>query len=354
MNTDKKNQHYIPKFYLRYFSYEGNQKQIGVHNYKSDFTFPTAKLKTQGSKNFYYGEDGIVEDLLSEIEGKLSNTIKLIRESETLPSKESNDHYNLLHFIALTHLRNPLSINHSIQSMAHLKSQLKQLHPEHETDHLVPQTSHEEAIDMALSTIRFVAKNMLDLDFKLLKNETKTPFITSDFPIVKYNQFLEQKKWNHGKTGYGIIGLQILIPLSDTICIIFYDSSIYKIGNKKSSILSVTNTKDIDSLNLLQFTNCFESIFFSDKASIDYIKKLKLRSVRYPRANEINSRTHFLQENEKIPEKENLVIIGSTDNEINLQVDGIKIHALGKKRKLLPTVGQYRPWPAAINREKYR
>ena len=37
MVTDKKNQHYVPKFYLRNFSFEDNKKQIGLFNLENEF-----------------------------------------------------------------------------------------------------------------------------------------------------------------------------------------------------------------------------------------------------------------------------------------------------------------------------
>jgi hypothetical protein len=46
--TEKKNQHYIPKFYLRNFSYENNGKQIGVYNILNEIFVSKGKLKTQG------------------------------------------------------------------------------------------------------------------------------------------------------------------------------------------------------------------------------------------------------------------------------------------------------------------
>ncbi|MDA3844285.1 MAG: DUF4238 domain-containing protein, partial [Candidatus Kapabacteria bacterium] len=61
MKTEKKNQHYIPKFYLRNFSYQRNNKQIGVYTLKNNLFIQTGKLKKQASKNFFYGSDGEVE-----------------------------------------------------------------------------------------------------------------------------------------------------------------------------------------------------------------------------------------------------------------------------------------------------
>ena len=76
--TEKKNQHYLPKFYLRNFSYYNNEKQIGLYNIFNSFFIHQAKLKTQGSKNFYYGKDGIIENFLSEHEGRFAKIVKEI------------------------------------------------------------------------------------------------------------------------------------------------------------------------------------------------------------------------------------------------------------------------------------
>jgi hypothetical protein len=216
----------------------------------------------------------------------------------------------------------------------------------------VPSISHEEAISLTLSGIPSVVESMLDLSVKMLQNKSTNPFITSDFPIVKYNQFLEMKKWNHSKTGYGITGLQIFIPLNDELCLIFFDSMIYKLGNKKDFKISITDNTDIDSLNILQFTNCLENVYFSDKASIEYIKKLKYESQKFKRANLIESKTNFLFENGKIPEKENLIIMGTSENQINLKVKWIKVHSLGKEKQLTDSVAQLRDWPLALMKNR--
>ena len=92
-----------------------------------------------------------------------------------------------------------------------------------------------------------------DLDVKILINKSNIPFITSDNPIVKYNQFLEERKWNGSKTGFGLVGLQIFVPLNQYITLIFYDSSIYKIGNRKQIKIEINRNDEIQQLNLLQY-----------------------------------------------------------------------------------------------------
>ncbi len=209
-----------------YSSYCGNNKQIGIFNLKNEFFFNSSSLKTQGSKNFFYGYDGVIEERLSEIEGLLSNTIRNIIETERVPHKQTTFHSDLLSFIALTDLRNPVMMEWVKGSWNGMKNRMLEIHPKADTSKIMPEFSHDEVIKMALSNLPLVVANMSDLNFKLLINTTPNPFISSDYPIVKYNQYLEEKSWKHGKTGYGNTGLQIFIPLNYRIIIVFYDPMI--------------------------------------------------------------------------------------------------------------------------------
>ena len=67
MNSDKKNQHFVPKFYLRNFSFQNNGNELGIFNTKTEFYFKNAPIKAQGSKTFFYGHDGIIEERLSKL-----------------------------------------------------------------------------------------------------------------------------------------------------------------------------------------------------------------------------------------------------------------------------------------------
>lgn len=111
MNTSKKNQHFVPKFYLRNFSYENNLKEIGLYNTRNHMFVQRAKLKTQGSRDFFYGTDGIIEDKLASIEGDLATMIKHILAQGKEIKFTADEYYILLLFIILTEMRNPSRIN---------------------------------------------------------------------------------------------------------------------------------------------------------------------------------------------------------------------------------------------------
>ena len=348
MATDKKNQHYVPKFYLRNFSYRNNKKQIGVFNIPSHTYFNQASLKHQGSKNFFYGTDGVIENNLSIIEAHLAKVIREILENNTIPKKQSEDHTVLLFFVAITDLRNPVSIEGTKMRFQELTNRVQELYENADTSQSVPTVNHEDVIAMSFSALKDVVPTMRDLDYKLLFNRTKRPFITSDFPIVKYNQYLESKKWPLSKTGYGLVGLQIFIPLSSEVALIFFDPDIYKVGDKKRKSYSITKEEDVNSLNILHFINCFETIFFDEKADEAYIKFLFDKSKKYKRANLSKSELNYLLKDGDNQEeifksgKKNLIILNSTDCETNLKIEGVKIHSRGAAHKLNSSGAQLR------------
>lgn len=345
--TDKKNQHYIPKFYLRNFSYLKNKKQIGVFNIDNRLLVQRAKLKTQGSKNFFYGYDGIIEDNLANIEGSLSKAINEIIETRLIPKRNSERHLELLSFVTLTDLRNPIKVQGFKNQMTEMKQNLLKLDPQVDVDKFVPNPTHEEIIKLLLSNSFEMINYISDLEYKLLINKSDKPFISSDFPIVKYNQFLEKANWKLSKSGYGTVGLQIFIPLNSELILVFFDPGIYKVGCKKKKYLELNNHSDIDAINTLQFINCFETVYFDEKATDSYIRKIESISKKFKRANVTHSTlNHLIKkgecEKEILRDKENLMVFGSTDCEMKLEVTGIKIHNNGKHYRFNSSASQLR------------
>lgn len=223
VNTEKEKQHYVPKFYLRHFSFQGNGKQLGVFNLKSDFFISDGKLKTQAYKPFYYGHDGRIEDKLSEVETNSSRIIGDIISKKELPNTDSEEYLELMLFVILTQLRNPTIEKNILNSRKELIRRAKEFAPDVELpeDKLPKMMTHEEMVELALSSIETGMLYCRDLSAKLLINKTNIPFLTSDNPVVKYNQYLEFRKYPSGWLGYGTVGLQVIIPLNPEIAIIF-------------------------------------------------------------------------------------------------------------------------------------
>lgn len=69
-----------------------------------------------------------------------------------------------------------------------------------------------------------------DLKIKILKTKNHS-FITSDNPIVLYNLSMV-KDTEFNRTGFQAPGLMIFVPINEKLCLLFYDSNVYKIQEK--------------------------------------------------------------------------------------------------------------------------
>lgn len=347
MNTVKKNQHFVPKFYLRNFSYESNLKEIGIYNTRNNVFVQRAKLKTQGSRNFFYGADGIIEGELQSIEGDLARVLKHILSQSQEIKLSADEYYILLFFIVLTEARNPSRINGFADMMGEMRKKIFEEYPNTDLDKVLPLPTHEQCVRLSLSNCRMMVDGISDLKYRIVENLTDIPFISSDDPVVKYNQFLEWKKWRHSRTGYGSIGLQIFLPLSYRRMLFLFDSNIYKIGGSKEIPYTLKNYDDVDQLNLLQFCNCIENLFFDEKGDKHYILDLARRGAEFPKANIPFTNLANIEgpgiEPPFDPAKGNLAINGTTECEIGLKITGLRFSDSAKFRKLLKTVAQPRP-----------
>lgn len=318
--ANKENQHYVPKFYLKGFSHNGNKKQIGILNLKSGFYFQTATLKNQASRSYFYGKDLIIEDALGILESAYSLLVDSIIKNNKLPKRGSFDHYLLTQFIIITGIRNPIQSKTSKESFDKFIELLKSRGPR--ADNIENwETSIDGFKKFAFSQLMIITEMCLDLEFKLLKNNTKTPFITSDNPLIKYNQFLEKRKFHGSATGFASLGLQLFIPLSPELLIIGYDHGIYKIGNRKQEIINVIDKQDIDNLNILQFINCYENVLFNHLVNEKYIRDLHNKSNKFPKAN-IGMAEEYPLVDEKgiIQENQTISVMYTTDCKTKLDL----------------------------------
>lgn len=284
VNTEKKNQHYIPKFYLKKFSYKLNEKQIGVFNTKSNFFMVDAKLKTQASKNFFYGSDGKVEEALGILEKIYGETFNQIIFKEKLSKNDPNEKRELISFIVVSNLRNPVTIRNAQNIFSDIEMETKKLFPNEKLHNPTGQIPHEETVKILLSKMMKIAEYLKDLDYKLLINHSNIPFIISDLPIVKYNQFFEQAKIKI-PLSYGSIGIQFFLPISPKLMVVFFDNRTYKIGFKKQQEIPLFNINEINQLNLLQFVNNENIIFFNESITEKYLFDLKTKSTKFLKAN---------------------------------------------------------------------
>lgn len=290
----KKNQHFVPRLCLRAFSLNNNKTHVGLFHLDKELYLPGGSLKHQGSEDYFYGNDGALEDKLAKLEEKTAPYLKRIQDTNSIPPKGTEAYGLILLFTVILSART----KDAVSAMDEMTS--KTINQIMKYDESVSRLADKYEISMKNSAAILVSaaagKVHLaeDLRMKLLVNEAQTKFIFSDNPVVKYNQFLEQRKHPGGHAGIATKGLQIFFPVSPTHMLCFYDEWVYKIGNRFKQVLHLSNSNDIEQLNKLQVLNCFDHLYFNHEISEYYIRTMYGRAkaqrlTEYTKMHETNS-----------------------------------------------------------------
>lgn len=266
---NKKKQHYIPKFYLKFFSNLDNLTHVGLLNLKTNKYVGSASIDGQNKEDYFYGNETEIEDALAVLENKTCEII----QNKNLPPYDSEDYVILLVYVMYQQ-------NRTIISAQRVNDLLNQVSQMLQNDRLAPENEIADvkfeynypgiaAIEVVSELIPVVS----DLKCKLIINKTKELFITSDDPVVKWNQFLNIKKHRDSKTGLAMRGLKLFFPISPTITLLYYDSDIYEIGIDDSNV-ELFSLKDVRLLNLIQTFSCNENIYFNQEVDESCARRL--------------------------------------------------------------------------------
>ncbi|MBK7038250.1 MAG: DUF4238 domain-containing protein [Bacteroidetes bacterium] len=334
------NQHFVPKFYLKYFSVDRNNKSINIFNKDNEKYIENASLASQAYKKYYYGTDGLLEKDLADVESKAALLLNYIAKSLYLPEQLSEVHKFLLFFILLTDLRN---LNYNKKFSESLNSMHNSIYKKGEVVDPKFDLRTENTVNLSLTALPVLIDLCADLDFKLIINGSNIPFVTSDYPVIKYNQFLENILPGSMNTGYSSLGLQIMFPLSPKTLIIFFDQSIYKVGSAKKRVVNIDKESEIEMLNMLQILNSGINIYFNNELPKSKIFNLYDKSKTYKKPHQ-NITTI-------IPDSPTSAyhITTTTPLETKMQMDWIKMTDYSKKLILDKSKFVHmRPWAEKI------
>lgn len=258
-----KKHHYVPRFYLKLFSRDG--KNISLLNLSSKRTVIEATPNTQCYKDYFYGKDQQTENALSLIESKVSRIINSVVSDCALPNPHSERLLIFLIHILMQHNRTVYSASMYNEQAEKIVKIL-----------MAPKIEEMNWPAAAVDNIRITLKNapqfglnmatplyplIMDLKWKLLRATGKHEFITSDNPVVFYNQLFSFQK-NGGKTGLASKGLEIFFPISPRHLVLLYDDKVYKVGVKKDNVINIENPRDMEQINRLQYVSALENIYF--------------------------------------------------------------------------------------------
>ncbi len=264
---DNKSHHYVPRFYLRNFSRSG--KSIDLFNIDSQRHIKNAPIKGQCCRDYFYGKSPENEKSLSAAEGEVANLFRLINEKVRLPHYFTAGHLLLCFHIATQARRTQYAadaVNEFADGM--MREILK--HDQSITQDTLAQVrfGYDEPALISIGHAALHFPLIMDLECSVLLAPRGSEFITSDNPVVMYNQFMMWRT-EGSNTGIASKGLQIFFPIWPFLTLVMYDRDVYHFGNTKSDRVHMASAIDVHELNMLQVASASKNVYtFSSDANI--------------------------------------------------------------------------------------
>lgn len=340
--TEKKKQHFVPQLYLKNFSYELDQKTIGIYVIKSGTFVSRVPLRDQAYEYYFYGKDGRFEDALSKLEGPAAAEIAKVINEDAPPGRLTQGMATLLSFTILLHDRTEVAANQKNEILDGIIKQTFKNDPRLKGDLEKIRLELSEPGAFSLAQGAQSLPSAFDLHLKLLVNTTSVPFISSDNPVVYYNRFMEVRPHFGSSVGTASKGLQVFVPISPRHCLLFYDSEVYRVGSKRRMSIQVVDDREIRHLNLLQAIHAGECHVFNQSVERSILYGLHRDAARHRARRKI--RVERVEMGEKHGKRHALVMSYMPETRVNLQLSFVRIR---KKARRFDARGR-----AAIPRDK--
>lgn len=253
--ASNKNQHFVPKCYLRPFTSEEAGVVINLYNIDRQKLIPTAPVKSQCSRDYFYGKDESLEKAIQHLEAQYAIALRAIRE----PSYQLTDEHRYL--LKVFWLFQYLRTEEASRRAVAMNDEMLQTAGAPNSDFRL---EIREAVQIAMETFRDTMDIMSDMKVCLFKNRTQVPFVTSDDPAILSNRwYLSSPKVRGRSFGLSSAGNILILPLSPTILCLGYDGDVYSVPHR-SGWVNVRRQSDVEALNQHQFLNCRANIFVQD------------------------------------------------------------------------------------------
>ncbi|MDX1485794.1 MAG: DUF4238 domain-containing protein [Alphaproteobacteria bacterium] len=258
--ADNKNQHYVPRCYLKPFSLNREGKAINLYNISNDRLIQNASVRGQCSKDYFYGEDLAYERNLQKVEGRYSAIVRKVGDASA--NLTEDDMSFLRDFSYLQFSRTETAIIRTRLAMMKMEAAAFE-----GSEHLMPDPDYGDRRLMRQAMRRFeeTVHHLDDLKTCLIHNLTQIPFVTSDDPAVLTNRLYAQRVGRrYGGAGITNAGVMMFLPLTPSFAAVTYDGDVYTAAGKKGSTVDATRGSDILGINELQYLKSSENIYFHD------------------------------------------------------------------------------------------
>ena len=262
----KKKQHYVPQFYMREFA--DSNKQFSVLNLKTGKSVERVSYNSQCYKDYYYGSDGIWEELLGEMENRWSEVIRCILSYKVLTTKDVT---LIKQFILYQRQRTYAEGEYLKQSRKETLveySKLLYANKGWKFDEKAMQACEERAaydttLAENLERAMELTKYLEDLETIIITYRTRSELISSDTPVVSINPF------HKFMIGYGCMGLIMLVPISPHTLVVVYDGKMYT-QFRGQQYIEIHDEEEVQHLNILQYISS-EKVLFANR--LDELKR---------------------------------------------------------------------------------
>jgi hypothetical protein len=252
--ASNKNQHFVPRVHLRPFTVAEGDAAINVFNLDRKRLIPNAPVKSQCSRDYFYGRDEKLESAIRTVEGAYGSVLNDLRRPGH--SLEPRHKTVLLRFWLLQSMRTEAASRRSVEMAADLHDFSDQ------KDAFA--LGIKEAVQIAMRTYADATSITDDLKSCLVRNRTSIPFITSDDPAVLANRwYLEDKRIRGRSFGLQSSGALAILPLTPKLAFLAYDGDVYSIPHQNGWV-DAKREADVRALNQHQLLNCFANVFLHD------------------------------------------------------------------------------------------
>ena len=270
-----KNQHYVPRCYLRPFCAYGNEAAIALFNIDREKYVACAALKHQCSGDYFYGNDPRLENAITTTEISYATVLrKILSDSYLL----SDDHKSVLRMFWLFQSIRTEAAARKIVEMTEAIGSISDIQAEEFN------LGIREAVLHATELFRRNMHQMDDMKICLIRNRTNTAFVTSDDPAVLANRwYVKDNRAKDQSYGHDAAGNLMILPVAPNILCLGYDGDVYSVHHR-NGWLDTTSEEDVHSLNQHQYLNCRANIFCVDEqnsiVAAEQYKKYKTLRVK--------------------------------------------------------------------------
>ena len=220
-------QHVVPQLLLRNFATGSRRnRQIWVFDKQTGKEFRTAVRNVATEGGFYdFVIDGRLHSLdpaMTRLESTVAADILAIVQNRAIPG-DPEARVRLATFLSVQKLRTDAQP----QQYFHLGELLRKTLENREgpqTASLIPKTSKErsyaEAISIIPDLVKIALPHILRKSWILYGTTHQYPFYVSDNPVTLYNSVNQNELMGlMGGEGLAVPGIEIYLPLSDTLCL---------------------------------------------------------------------------------------------------------------------------------------